>query len=505
MTGPLDNAFHSYSIAGSYTVCLKIYKYSASSNDSAASADVCKTLIIPGGDVPDSCKTSFSSSGSTATALTEVFLAQPWHNHNKKPEEICWNFGDNHDTCIRYDPAVSSNYEVHHTYAQSGQYPVCIKVRYQGGCLSEYCHAVAIGGDPCKINYTTELIAASPLSRHFITQPWNAQEKKPVRICWDFGDGSTECKQYSTSYTEPYTINHTFARAGQYSVCVRVLYDGGCEAKKCKTITIETPADSCFVNVFEAATDITNPERHFYAGTMQDRKPESICWIFGDGRDTCIHLPDMLTPQSLVITHHYPAPGVYHICVRVKYAGGCEAQKCREVIIRSASSVCGGYMTDSLISEKTFAFRGFSIQNANDHPVSWRWTFGDGTSSNDQSVSHTYAAAGNYEVCLYIKTDLGCETRICNHITVPGESKPRLVLTPNPVTTTLHASFLSVLQEQLSIHIYDVNGVLIKSFSRAVVTGTNTWEFDVTTLTAGIYSVVVTSPHQLANAIFFKQ
>jgi PKD repeat protein len=137
--------------------------------------------------------------------------------------------------------------------------------------------------------------------------------------------------------------------------------------------------------------------------------------------------------------------------------------------------------------------------------VTWRWTFGDGSSANDQNVSHTYTTAGNYEVCLYIKTDLGCETRICTHITVQGETKPTLTLVPNPVTTTLHANFISVLQEQVTINIYNANGVLIKSFSRLAVAGANTWEFDVASLSAGIYSVIVTSPHQLANAIFFKQ
>jgi hypothetical protein len=88
---------------------------------------------------------------------------------------------------------------------------------------------------------------------------------------------------------------------------------------------------------------------------------------------------------------------------------------------------------------------------------------------------------------------------------VAGESKPRLVLTPNPVTTTLHATFLSLLKEQVTINIYNASGLLLKTYSRPALMGTNTWEFDVSTLPAGIYSVIVSSPHQLANAIFFKQ
>jgi len=506
MTAALGNTFYQYNAAGTYTVCLRIYKYSTTSHDSALTAEACKTVTISNNTSPDSCRAEFSNVSSSASTLIQAFIAKPWHNHEKRPEEICWNFGDNHDTCIKYDPTLSNNYAVYHIYSTPGQYNVCVRIRYQGGCVSEYCHVINAGGDLCKIDYAAAPITTSPLSRHFVAQPWHAQQKKPLRICWDFGDGSTECKQYLTTNTEPYSINHTYAKGGQYNVCVSVLYDGGCESKKCKLITIETPpADNCFVNVFEVATNTTSLERHFYVGIMQDRRPEGICWNFGDGKDTCYSLPSPLTSQSLIIGHHYPGPGVYRVCVRVKYAGGCVAEKCREVVIRTISNVCGGYMTDSLVHERTFFFKGFSIQNSNDHVVSWRWTFGDGSSSNDQNVSHTFSTAGKYEVCLYIKTDLGCETRICKNVVVQGENKPILQLTPNPVITVLHATFLSVLQEQVAISIYNANGILLKTYIRNALIGANMWEFDVSGLPTGVYSVIVKSPHQFANGIFFKQ
>ena len=40
--------------------------------------------------------------------------------------------------------------------------------------------------------------------------------------------------------------------------------------------------------------------------------------------------------------------------------------------------------------------------NSQDQIVSWRWTFGDGTSATGQNVKHEYAQGGSYEVCLYI-------------------------------------------------------------------------------------------------------
>lgn len=505
MTPPLANTSHHYNNAGTYTACLRIYKYFTNSNDSVLTAETCKIFTIASTTTPDSCHAEFTNTSSSTNGPTQNFVAIPWHNHNKKPERICWNFGDGSDTCIQYDPNVSNNYEVHHSYLQPGTYNVCVTIKYQGGCESSYCRVIVVG-DQCRADFEVESISAYALSKHFIAQPWHALQKKPVRICWTFGDGTSECIQYPTTSTEPYTINHNYAQPGQYTVCVKILYDGGCESQKCKNVSvIAPPADSCYVNVFDVATTTTNLVRHFYAGPMPNRVAERICWNFGDGTDTCYDLPNPATQQSLTIEHHYPAPGVYHVCVKVKYAGGCEAQKCREVVIRSNTNLCGGYMTDSITGPRTFKFRGYSIMNANDHVISWRWTFGDGTTAFTQDPSHTYLNGGNYEVCLYIKTDLGCETRICKHIIIQGQNQPQLQLTPNPVINNLHALFFSTFQEQVVITIYNANGVVVRTYTRPAVVGANNWDFEVGSLPAGIYSVIVSSQHQLANAIFFKQ
>jgi PKD repeat protein len=176
------------------------------------------------------------------------------------------------------------------------------------------------------------------------------------------------------------------------------------------------------------------------------------------------------------------------------------------VIIRNNTNICGGYFVDSLIDPRKFLFKGFSIMSGQDQVVSWRWTFGDGTSVSGQNVRHEVAQGGNYEICLYIKTSLGCETRICKKIIVRGStSNPQLHLSPNPVTTTLHAEFQSFFQEQVNVSIYNANGLVVRSYSKNAVQGMNSWDFNLSTLPSGVYSMIVSSPQQIANAIFFKQ
>ena len=63
-------------------------------------------------------------------------------------------------------------------------------------------------------------------------------------------------------------------------------------------------------------------------------------------------------------------------------------------------------------------------------PTSWSWTFGDGQTSNLQSPSHTYTAAGNYTVNLTARNAGGADDeRKVDYIAV---SAP-VVIPPAPV------------------------------------------------------------------------
>ncbi len=512
LTGPLASTAHTYAAAGTYTICLKIYRI-LSNTDSVLTGEVCHAVTVQSTVPPaDSCRAQFTDTSSTNSPLVKRFVAQPWHNNGKRPEQICWNFGDGSDTCITYNPGTTSNYVAEHAYAQAGSYPVCVTIRYQGGCVSTYCRNLNVNQPPsvtCTAGYSVQLDSTRPRWRKFTALPSHSQQRKPVRICWTWGDGTDTCVQYLATFNGPYVAEHTYQGSGSYTACVRILYDGGCESQSCNTIIVNAPttppADTCYVNLAEVPANSYSPVRSFYVGTVPNKIPYRICWTFGDGTDTCINLSNPVDPQSLTIQHTYPGPGVYVTCAKLWYNGGCIVQKCKEVRILSTTNLCGGYITDSALNAHEFRFRGFSIMNPSDAVISWYWSFGDGTAAAGQNVSHSYTAPGNYQVCLTIRTSLGCETRICKRVNVTGTVQSALVLTPNPVTTNLHAVFQSTATQSVNIGIFNSNGIQVRSYVRSAVTGTNTWDFDVATLPAGIYSVRVNSASQLASAIFFKQ
>ena len=512
-TGATEGTVHRYAAVGVYEVCLRIYRYPANSHDSVLLGSACKKVALE-----QACTAGFQWKDTVVSSSGEAaikFTAFAGSNAGKTVKELCWKFGDGKDTCIKVTTGVEPALflAVVHRYSRGGVYTACLRVVFDGGCVAEKCGSVTVSSAPqadsCAAGFKVHTVANAPQSRRLVAQPWSRLQKKPLRICWKFGDGKDTCIEYSAAYTGDYWVEHRYAQGGRYETCVSIRYDGGCESKHCEVVQINTeppPPVVCESAIHELTGSESSLERRFYAGLQENKVAEKICWRFGDGTDTCVALSSPLNPQQLAITHRYAAPGNYNLCIRVVYAGGCVAERCRVVEVRQHNQgICGGYITDSAADGRTFRFAATGISGAGDAVIGYLWNFGDGKAATLRQVSHTYAAPGNYTVCVNMKTASGCETKICKQVVVAGTMQPAVTLSPNPVVGPLTVVFQSLLQQAVSVRIYNGNGVLIKTYGRPAVVGTNTWTFDLTGLPAGLYSLVVQSPSQFATAIFLKQ
>jgi hypothetical protein len=57
---------------------------------------------------------------------------------------------------------------------------------------------------------------------------------------------------------------------GNYEVCVKILYFGGCEAKKCEVVKVEAPGE-CRVKLFQLTPSITSLVRGFFASPWSSK------------------------------------------------------------------------------------------------------------------------------------------------------------------------------------------------------------------------------------------
>ncbi|HEX7844879.1 MAG TPA: PKD domain-containing protein, partial [Chitinophagaceae bacterium] len=437
-TGMPDVVHHQYLATGTYTVCLKILLYVNNANEPVVTADVCKTVVIQ-----SICRADFERLSATSTDPATVTLkALPWHSSENRPVLICWNFGDGNDTCIQYSNTFPGPYTVNHTYTHPGEFEVCVKILYQGGCEARKCKGVRIiEPDSCGADFERlpASTANSPLHASFKALPWHNNQKKPSRVCWNFGDGRDTCINYGQDYTGNYIVNHLYQQPGEYNVCVKINYYGGCEAHKCKEIHIERP-DSCKAD-FEriAISTSNNPLTTVFKALPwhnNQKKPKTVCWKFGDGKDTCINYLNIYN-GLYTVAHTYSQPGNYEVCVNIVYYGGCEARKCKVVETGRPDSCKADFEKIPVTSSNNIlstAFRALPWHNNNKKPARICWTFGDGRDTcinygqdyNGPYVAgHTYAQPGEYEVCVKILYYGGCEARKCKviHIVRPDECK----------------------------------------------------------------------------------
>jgi PKD repeat protein len=139
-------------------------------------------------------------------------------------------------------------------------------------------------------------------------------------------------------------------------------------------------------------------------------------WDFGDGTFSNLENP----------THCYANNGVYQVCLTATCPDGTAVVVCTTVTANCQPcpqdcEVFAGF--NQSITGKTVSFADNSNAGSGTTITGWFWTFGDGTSSTNQNPVHTYAATGDYVVCLTVTgvtaDGTTCTDTYCYVVVVP--------------------------------------------------------------------------------------
>ena len=143
-------------------------------------------------------------------------------------------------------------------------------------------------------------------------------------------------------------------------------------------------------------------------------------WNFNDGSPL---VNDRVDPS-----HTFPQAGTYEVCLTIKTDKGCESRICKAIVVKPLDPVTcmAKFNAEPVPSTSTlppfsFQFNSSSSEVTTGDKIIHRiWDFHDGLPLVNDRVdpSHSFPHAGTYEVCLIIKTDKGCESRICKAIVV---------------------------------------------------------------------------------------
>ena len=201
---------------------------------------------------------------------------------------------------------------------------------------------------------------------------------------WSFGDGdtSTRCRDRE----------HTYDKAGRYTVKLRVRGPGGEDTKERDDYITVRP-----VARFTASPVSDQPLSVNF--TNQSTEHERSEWQFGDGNSSTLENP----------IYTYAGAGTYSVRLRVKENDVWSDAASHTVTVsgpvnQPPLAVINGPTTGQVGDELTFDALSASDPDAN--LASFNWNFGDGATAAGLIVSHHYSQSGSYNVVLTV-TDSG--------------------------------------------------------------------------------------------------
>ncbi|HRN79454.1 MAG TPA: PKD domain-containing protein [Ferruginibacter sp.] len=307
-----------------------------------------------------------------------------------------WDFGDG-QTSTAENPS--------HTYTTNGSYTVKLFVRNSSGCADSLVmnNNIVIGHLQSGFSFPATICAGSPAAFTNTTTPVGADAS------WDFGDGTTSTQNNpSKTYTIP----------GTYTVRL-IVSSGGCSDTLSQNITVlpkpqasftAAPVSSCSVPL---TVNFTNTSAQAL----------SYLWNFGDGN----------TSTAVNPSHTYTTEGTYTVTLTATNANGCTDRVTQQELINiSLPSASILDLPQEGCAPLTWSFT--SEVNATDPVTSYLWNFGDGTTSTDETPTHTFAA-GMHDISLIITTASGCKDTVIVPQGIRAGDRPITGFTATPRVT----------------------------------------------------------------------
>ena len=409
-TGPVVE--HTYSTPGNYTVTLIV------SDETADSAPA--TLLI---DVTNAAPIAYINGPPTVHWRQSIWFDATMSTDPDWDPIVSyrWDLGDG---------TTSTEPMVGHRYAAPGSYTVTLVV---SDGITESAPATL----------TVEVTNTAPVADFYQPPPthWGhsivfdaLMSTDPdwdpiVSYHWDFGDGTTS--------TEP-MVEHTYAAPGSYTVTL-VVSDAFADSAPV-TRTVEVTNSAPVADFYQPLPTHWGHSVRFDGSLSSDPDWDPIVssrWDFGDGT----------TSTEPVVDHVYSTPGSYTVTLVVSDAFADSAPVARTVEVTNSAPVADFYQPPPTHWGQPVRFDSSLSSDPDWDPiVSARWDFGDGTTSTEPVVEHTYAAPGSYTVTLIISdafADSAPVTRtveVTNETPVAGLSGPTTGFRGQPLTLNAGSS-----------------------------------------------------------------
>jgi gliding motility-associated-like protein len=388
----VNNVPHQYQATGEYNIRLTI----KSQLTGCTVTDVLKVII-------QEVKSDFDVAANPACKDNPIVFK----DKSSAAAQWDWTYGDG---------SSSSSPNGLNTFKDPGDYTVTLKVKDSDGCEARK----SINLKVADLAAAFDLTATSDCEQFKVQFNDRSSAVPPIDTWnWEFGDGTNSTVQ---------NPSHIYETQKSYPL----------------RLTIRNAEASCSIFVNDAVT-FTVPTTNFSASktglcvgeniafTNASEFAQFFSWDFGNGTSSSQPSP----------TVSYTEAGQYTIQMKAKDVYGCEKSlsKIKYIEVSKPLATFEAFQTSAECPPLITSFK----DNSSD-ASEWKWTFGDGQTSQVQNPTVTYEVPGVYDVVLEVKSKIGCTAtkRVNGLVSIGGPSGDYSMVAPLCVDNTI--SFKAVTQ-----------------------------------------------------------
>jgi len=392
---------HHFSTVGYHSVKL------IASNNQGCEDSISKDSFV---DVIPGPATSFSYTIQKQCNSNKITFTNTSANANN----YLWDFGDGSANDTATDPT--------YLYTKDTTYSVKL-IAYNQYCNDSFSKAVNISLVPVPVvKFSTSDTAGCSGIKTTFTADTNASS-----WYWYFGDSTKDSGQ---------TVSHSYTKAGNYSVSLKVFNSIGCADSVAKTNYIKVvPFVKPAITIKDSSNFCGKTKITFKSATQNT---DSVSINFGDSVSTGIKF---YASTNKIFTHSYTISGNYKAILTAKNQYCSDTQSTiTHIFIPSGPKAAFQCDTTTACAGAAFYFH-----NQSTNASKYLWNFSDGTTDSLASPQHPYNDSGEYTVILIAKGLYGCiDTTIKNnYIKVLTHPQPQFSANPNSGCLPLAVSFSS--------------------------------------------------------------
>ncbi len=382
------------------------YTVSPSHTYATAAAHTVKLVVTNS----NGCKDSISQSINVFAKPNPAFAVPPgqcvsgnnftFNNSSTGGATYLWLFGDG-TTSNQQNPT--------HSYTTANNYTVKLIVTNSNGCKDSISQSVNVFAKP------TPAFAVPPgqcISGNNFT--FNNSSTGGATYLWNFGDGTTSNQQNPT---------HSYATAAAYTVKLVVTNSNGCKDSISQSINVFAKPNPAFAVPPGQCVSGNN-----FTFNNSSTGGATYLWLFGDGTTSNQQNP----------THSYTTANNYTVKLIVTNSNGCKDSISQSVNVFAKPTPAFAVPPGQCISGNNFTFNNSSTGGA-----TYLWNFGDGTTSNQQNPTHSYATAAAYTVKLVVTNSNGCTDSVSNILSVYPTPQPAFVPPTNQCVNNNNFNFVN--------------------------------------------------------------